>query len=108
MDFLTKNWEINEGDALDQTDYQCRYDALIALCEDTRQRLAEIDVQINGRRVKCENIEAFMRTLRAQECLLIKFDEGLWNTTIECLTAHSATEFTFKFKDGTELKWIKK
>ena len=95
----------NAQTAIDQTDYQCRYDILVARYENTKQYLAEIDAQITGRRVKLENIEVFMQTLRAQECLLTEFDEGLWNAAVDSLIVHSAIKFTFKFKDGTELPW---
>lgn len=95
----------NAQTAIDQTGYQCRYDALVTQYENTKQRLAEINAQITGRRVKLENIEAFMQTLRAQECLLTEFDEGLWNAMVDRLIIHSVTKFTFKFKDGTELPW---
>ena len=78
---------------------------MVAQYENTKQRLAEIDAQITGRRVKLEKIEAFMQTLLAQEQLLTEFDEGLWNATIDRLIVHSALKFTFKFKDGTELPW---
>jgi len=43
--------------------------------------------------------------LRAQECFLNDFDEGLWDATVNCLIVHLATKFTFSFKDGTELPW---
>ena len=69
--------------------------------ENTKQSLNQIDAKITGRRVKLENVEVFMHTLRLQECLLTEFDEGLWNATVDCLIIHSAT----KFKDGTELLW---
>ena len=95
----------NAQTALDQTDYQCRYDALVARFENAKQCLAEIDAQVTGRRVKLENIQVFMQTLRSQECLLAEFDEGLWNATVDSLIVHSATKFTFKFKDETELPW---
>lgn len=34
-----------------------------------------------------------------------EFDEKLWNATVDCLIVHSAAEFTFRFKDWTELTW---
>ena len=44
-----------------------------------------------------------MRTLQAQNKLLTEFDESLWNATVDCLIVRFATEFTFRFKDGTEI-----
>ena len=68
-----------------QTDHQCRYDALVARYENTKQRLAEIDVQITYRRAKHENVKVLMQMLRVQECLLTELVESLWHVTMDCL-----------------------
>ncbi len=95
----------NAQTALDQVDYQRRYDDLVMRYENVKKYLAEIDAEITNRKTKRKNIEAFMQTLHAQEHLLTDFDEDLWNATVDCLIIHSATKVTFKFKDGTELPW---
>lgn len=98
---------VNENalSALDQSDYQLRYDSLVERYENAKQCLKGTNTQIADRRTKRENIEVFMRTLQAQKRLLTEFDENLWNATVDCLIVRSATEFTFRFKDGTELPW---
>ena len=73
----------------------------------TKQRLKETKTQIADRCTKRENIEVFMRTLQAQKKLLTEFDENLWNATVDSLIVRSATEFTFRSKDGTEILWKK-
>ena len=95
----------NAQTALDQADYQRQYDDLVMRYENVKKHLAEIDAQITGRGVKHKNIEVFMLTLRAQKHLLTEFDENLWNATVDCLIVRSDTEFTLRFKDGTELPW---
>jgi site-specific DNA recombinase len=95
----------NSQSALDQADYQLRYDSLVERYENAKQCLKEANAQIFDRRTKRENIEVFMRTLQAQKRLLTEFDESLWNATVDCLIVRSGTEFTFRFKDGTELPW---
>jgi site-specific DNA recombinase len=97
----------NAQSALNQADYQLRYDSLVEQYENAKQRLKEANTQIAKRRTKRENIEVFIRTLQAQKKLPTEFDEGLWNATVDCLIVRSATEFTFRFKDGTELPWKK-
>lgn len=97
----------NAQSALNQADYQFRYYTLVERYENAKQCLKEINTQIADRRTKRESIEAFMRTLQAQDKLLTEFDENLWNATVDCLIVRSATEFTFRFKDGTELPWKK-
>ncbi len=97
----------NAQSALNQADYQLRYDSLVERYENAKQRLKETNTQISNRRTKRENIEAFMRALQTQRKLLTEFDENLWNATVDCLIVRSETEFTFRFKDGTELLWKK-
>ena len=97
----------NAQAVLDQADYQLRYDSLVERYENAKQRLKETNTQIADRRTKRENIEAFMQTLEKQNNLLTEFDENLWNATMDCLIVHSTTEFIFRFKDGTELPWMK-
>ena len=38
--------------------------------------------------------------------LVSKFDEELWNATIEKVVIDSDKEISFVFKDGMELQWI--
>ena len=95
----------NAQSVLDQVDYQLRYDTLVERYENAKQRLKETKAQIADRCTKRENIEVFMRTLQAQKKLLTEFDENLWNATVDSLIVRSATEFTFRFKDGTEMPW---
>lgn len=97
----------NAQSALNQTDYQFRYDSLVERYENAKQHLKEINSQIADRCTKRENIEVFMQTLQKQKKLLTKFDENLWNATVDCLIVHSAAEFIFRFKDGMELPWKK-
>jgi DNA mismatch repair ATPase MutS len=97
----------NAQTALDQADYQRRYDDLVFRYENVKKHLSEIDAEITSRKAKRTNIESFMQTLLAQECLLTEFDEGLWNATIDCLIVHTTTKLTFSFKDGTEIPWEK-
>lgn len=97
----------NAQTALDQADYQRRYDDLAIRYENVKKHLTEIDAEITSRKAKRTNIESFMQTLQAQESLLAEFDEDLWNATVDCLIVRSATKFKFKFKDSTELPWEK-
>jgi hypothetical protein len=95
----------NAQTALDQADYQRRYDDLALRYENVKKHLVLIDAEITNRKTKRTNIEVFMQTLQTQKELLTEFDENLWNATVDCLIVRSATEFTFRFKDGTELPW---
>jgi hypothetical protein len=95
----------NVQTTLNQTDYQLRYDSLVARYKNAKRHLKETNTLIADRRTKRENIGAFMQTLQAQKKLPTEFDENLWNATVDCLIVRSVKKFTFRFKGGTELPY---
>jgi site-specific DNA recombinase len=97
--------EENAQTALDQADYQRRYDALVKRYETAKSRLAEIDDMRLERAAKRKNISIFIKTLEQKETLLTEFDEELWNSTVDMVTINSEHEIAFIFKDGMELDW---
>ena len=105
LELIRKCVDENAHAALDQEDYQRRYDDLATRYETTKKRLTELDNQLLDRRVKCEKLVEFIDSLTKRDGLLTEFDEGLWNTMVETVTVHGDHNLTFKFKDGTELPW---
>ena len=45
----------------------------------------------------------FIRMLENSDGLLIEFDEGLWNATVEKVTVMVDGSMVFKWRNGTEL-----
>lgn len=105
LELIRKCVDENAHAALNQTDYQRRYDELATRYEATKKRLTEIDDQRLDRRAKREKLVEFIDTLRRSDALLTEFDEELWNVTVESVTVHGDHDLTFGFKDGTELQW---
>jgi predicted nuclease with TOPRIM domain len=91
--------------ALEQTEYQRQYFALVNRHEEVQNRLEGLSSQIDIRRANRENIENFIKILQCNGDLLINFDEELWFATVESLIVHNEREFIFTFKDGTKLIW---
>ena len=44
----------------------------------------------------------FIRMLEHADGLLIEFDEGLWNATVETVTVQADRSMVFRWKNGTK------
>lgn len=97
----------NANTAIDQANYQRRYDSLIERYENAKQQIDEINEQIDSCRVKREHIRGFIKELKSRDNLLTEFDKELWNATVDRIVVHTATEVTVIFKDGLSIEWGK-
>jgi site-specific DNA recombinase len=86
---------------LDQTEYQKRYNGLVARYENAKEKLEKIEQQRRERRVKQEQLDAFLDTLVRQDSILTEFDEALWCTVIDKIKVYAADKVQFTFRDGT-------
>ena len=62
--------------ALDQKEYQERYDGLAKRLDSVQGRLDEVSQTITEKQAHREKIELFLDVLQKQEDLVTKFDEG--------------------------------
>jgi hypothetical protein len=105
LDLIRNCVDENAHSALDQDDYQQRYNTLATRYNAGKKRLGGIDDQRLDRRAKLDKFSEFITTLEQNDDLLNEFDEELWNATLESVTVHSEHKLTFTFKDGKELEW---
>ena len=89
--------------ALDQTEYQKRYDGLTARFDSAKAQLEEIDSAIADKKSRRATIEAFMDTL-AQADLMEKFDPALWCGLVDFVTVYSKDDVRFTFRNGMEIR----
>ncbi len=89
--------------ALDQADYQKRYDALVARFEKAKDRLTEISDLIVDRLARRHQIEMYLQELRERE-LITEFHDADWLSMVDHITVYSKNDIRVKFKDGTEIK----
>ena len=89
--------------ALDQAEYQKRYDALAARYDAAKKRQAELSQEISALQARRQQIELFLDGLQERGPLTVFRDED-WLAMVDHLTVHSATDITVTFKDGTEIK----
>ena len=85
--------------------FEGEYQALVKRYETAKKKLDEYQDELTTRKVRREQIEAFLRELEKKKTLITEFDEGLWNTMVESMTVYSIDNIVFQFKDGTKVKW---
>ena len=94
----------NARTPLDQAEYERRYNELAGRYEALKRKL---DDNESGRltwRARCEKLTEFIDRLDSSNELVIEFDEGLWNATVESVTVRSAAKITFRFHGGVTLE----
>jgi len=92
----------NSRVALNQTDYQNRYAALVARLDAAQARLDEVQNQITDKRARNQAVRVFIKELRGQDGLLTEFDERLWYALADHGVANRDGVVQFVFKDGSE------
>lgn len=89
--------------ALDQAEYQKRYDGLVARFDKAKARHTEVTDLIAERTARRHQIETYLKELRGRE-LLTEFRETDWLAMVDYITVHSKDDIRVTFKDGTEIK----
>lgn len=89
--------------ALDQTEYQKRYDALVARFDKAKGRQTEVTDLIAERKARKHQIESYLNELRGREPLT-EFRNTDWLAMVDYITVHSKKDIRVTFKDGTEIK----
>ena len=90
--------------ALDQTEYQMRYDALTARFDQTKARLDEVSQAMTERQAQREKIEMFLTDLGGRDGPLTAFDEDAWYSLVDFVTVYSKGDIRFTFKNGMEIQ----
>lgn len=90
--------------ALDQTEYQDRYNALTARYEETKATLDTINEQISGKQTRRASIEEFLDTLSGQETSITEFEQNAWCGLVDFITVYSEDDVRVTFKNGMEIK----
>ena len=89
--------------ALDQAEYQKRYDGLASRYDKAKDRHDEVTELIAERISRRKRIELYFRELRKREPLETFRDED-WLSMVDHMTVYSKNDIRVTFKDGTEIK----
>lgn len=90
--------------ALDQSEYQERYDNLVGRYNAAKARYDEVVDTIAAKAAQSERLLDYIRNLQAQDDVLTEFDERLWSSMVEFVTVGREKEIVVTFRDGTEIK----
>ena len=90
--------------ALDQTEYQKKYDGLADRFDRIKKRLETVGCAITERVAKREKTERFLAELEKLDGPLTKFCEEDWYSLVEYAMVYSREDIRFTFKNGMEIK----
>lgn len=90
--------------ALNQADYQMRYDALAERFEKAKTRLETVNMEITEKQARRESTERFISELSRQDSVITEFDEDFWYAMVDYVTVFNKEDVRFTFKDGTEIR----
>ena len=90
--------------ALDQTEYQKRYDSLTERFGKAKARFEEVTTAISDKATRQATIEDFLKELQVLNGMVTKFDPMLWVSLVDFITVHSKSDVRITFKDGTEIR----
>ena len=94
----------NAQTAMDQEEYNRRYDAYSERFEAARKRLAEIAELRQERNAKKTRIRLFMENMNSHQELVQSFDEELWYSTVDYVTVYEDKRQVFTFRDGRQVE----
>ena len=94
----------NSTVALDQTEYQKRYDSLSAKFDKSKARLEQLMTDLQQMQLQRAEYESFLKTFKQLQDSLEEFSIDSWNSLVEYTTIYSADDIRFTFKNGQEIK----
>ena len=89
--------------ALDQEEYQKRYEELTQRYEAARSQLEIVDEAIKTKQAKRADLEIFLKNLQ-ETSVIQEFDDNLWHSLVEFITVYNADDIRVTFKNGIEIQ----
>ena len=90
--------------ALDQAEYQKRYDALTQRFDKAKARLEEVTEEISQKQTQRANYEAFLKAFEKLPDQLPEFTLETWHGLVDYATVYAEDDIRFTFKNGQEVK----
>ena len=104
MGLIRKVISDNAQKAMDQAEYERKYNGYCERYEAARLRLAEIGELRLGRIAKRTKISLFLKELASREGLVAEFDEELWYATVDHVAVYEDKRMVFTFRDHTQVE----
>jgi len=94
---------VNAHIALNQTEYQRKYEGLTKCFGVVKATVESVIGQIKERTTRRNSIETFLSQLKKHGGILTDFDTMLWHSIVDHVTVSNQEELRFTFRDGTEI-----
>jgi len=102
-ELIQKCIEENARTALDQKEYQERYEGLVVRFDTAKARFEEVSKMVSDKKARGKLVQAFISELVRQDGLISEFDERLWFSLVDFATVYGENDVRFTFKDSTEI-----
>lgn len=93
----------NASAAMDQEEYQKRYDSLYIKYDETRWHHSEVVGKIADKQAQAAQFQDFISTMVKMDGVYNSFDVGLWSSLVDYVTVNSKEDIRFTFKGGMEI-----
>src|SRR5699024_10798201 len=93
----------NAHTALDQEEYQRKYDDLVKRFDTAKTNLELVTEQIKDKITRHKNLEIFLNELKNQGGLITEFDPLLWNSLVDYVTVYERDKVQVNFKNGIKI-----
>ena len=90
--------------ALDQTEYQKKYDELADRYAEVKGKRDAVDNRISTMKSAKAAAQQFITTLRSLDNPIGEFDPELWGTLLDHATVYAEDDIRFTFRNGAEIK----
>ena len=90
--------------ALDQTEFQTRYNELADRYESLKHRHDEVEQTISQKTSAKVASQQFIVEIEKLEQPITEFKRELWGSLLDHVTVHSQDDIRFTFRNGTEIK----
>ena len=103
-DMVQQAIQENARTALNQTEYQKRYDSLVQRFDRAKTRLEEITAEIQEKQTASANMGTFLNAFEQMPDTLAEFSLDSWYSIVDFATVYSIDDIRFTFKNGQEIQ----
>ena len=89
--------------AIDQTDFQSRYESLVKRFDDTKVKHDAVCAEMDDKRLRRATVEQFLTDLAKRNTLLTEFEPEAWHLLVDFATVYSLEDIRITFKNGKEM-----
>ena len=103
-DIVQQAIQENARTALNQTEYQKRYDSLVQRFDRAKTRLEKVTAEIQEKQTSSANMGTFLNAFEQMPDALVEFSLESWHSMVDFATVYNIDDIRFTFKNGQEIQ----